>query len=195
MEELKDVKRTLMSQVQAQMGDLSRVNTHELGEVIDMVKDLEEAIYYCSIVKAMEEKEDEKPEVMYFREYPPYRNLDPYTGERMYYDDGMRMYGSGRSSGNRSGNGNGSNSMNTRSYMEMMPSKYLNDYREGRSPMARKSYMESKEMHQDKTTQMHELEKYLRELSADVTEIIDDASPEERAILKDKITTLAGKIK
>jgi hypothetical protein len=42
---------------------------------------------------------------------------------------------------------------------------------------------------------MHELEKYLKELSNDITEMIDDASPEERAILRDKMTTLASKIK
>jgi len=42
---------------------------------------------------------------------------------------------------------------------------------------------------------MHELEKYLKELSNDITEMIDDASPEERAFLRDKMTTLASKIK
>jgi len=31
------------------MGDLRCVDTHELGEVIDMIKDMAEAIYYCQI--------------------------------------------------------------------------------------------------------------------------------------------------
>jgi hypothetical protein len=35
--------------------DLSSVDTEELGEAIDMVKDLSEAIYYCTITKSMEE--------------------------------------------------------------------------------------------------------------------------------------------
>jgi len=39
------------------MGNLHQVDTHELGEVIDMIKDLEEALYYCSITKAMEESQ------------------------------------------------------------------------------------------------------------------------------------------
>ena len=39
------------------MGHLEQVDAKELGEVIDMVKDIEEAIYYCTITKAMEEKE------------------------------------------------------------------------------------------------------------------------------------------
>ena len=31
--------------------NLRHLNTHELGEVIDMIKDLSEAIYYCSMTK------------------------------------------------------------------------------------------------------------------------------------------------
>ena len=34
------------------------VDTHEMGEVIDMIKDLAETCYYVSIVEAMEDKED-----------------------------------------------------------------------------------------------------------------------------------------
>jgi hypothetical protein len=37
----------------------------------------------------------------------------------------------------------------------------MRDRREGKSPMSRKMYMESKEMHKDKNTQLHELEKYV----------------------------------
>ena len=68
------------------------------------------------------------------------------------------------------------------------------DRREGKSPMSRKSYMESKEMHQPKTTQMRELEKYLQELSSDIVEMIQDASPEEKAFMEQKISALAAKI-
>jgi hypothetical protein len=32
---------------------LSEVDTKELGEAIDMIKDLEEAIYYCTVTEAM----------------------------------------------------------------------------------------------------------------------------------------------
>jgi hypothetical protein len=41
----------------------------------------------------------------------------------------------------------------------------MHDYREGRSPMARRTYMESKELHKGKEAQMKELEKYMQELS------------------------------
>ena len=68
------------------------------------------------------------------------------------------------------------------------------DRREGKSPMSRKNYMELKEMHQPKTTQMRELEKYLQELSSDIVEMIQDASPEEKAFMEQKISALAAKI-
>lgn len=56
IEEMKAIKSQLIGCVQGQMGDLKTVDTHELGEVIDMIKDLSEAIYYCTTTKAMEEK-------------------------------------------------------------------------------------------------------------------------------------------
>lgn len=68
------------------------------------------------------------------------------------------------------------------------------DPREGRSPMRRRMYMEGKEMHNDPNSQLRELEAYLQELSSDITEMIKDASPEERATLHQKMTTLASKI-
>ena len=58
MEELKTMKQNLTSLVQSQMGNLDQVNTHELGEVIDMIKDLAEAIYYCTITEAMEKSSE-----------------------------------------------------------------------------------------------------------------------------------------
>jgi hypothetical protein len=41
----------------------------------------------------------------------------------------------------------------------------MRDKREGRSPISRKTYMESKEMHKDSATQMKDLEDYISELS------------------------------
>ena len=38
--------------------NLNTVDTRELGEAVDMIKDLAEAIYYCTVTKAMEEKSD-----------------------------------------------------------------------------------------------------------------------------------------
>ena len=38
--------------------EVSCIDVHELGEIVDIVKDLEEAMYYCSITKAMEESNE-----------------------------------------------------------------------------------------------------------------------------------------
>lgn len=73
-------------------------------------------------------------------------------------------------------------------------SPMMRDPREGRSPMRRRMYMEGKEAHKDTNSQLKELEAYLQELSTDITEMIKDASPEERATLHQKMTTLASKI-
>lgn len=164
-EELKAIKSSLIGQVQAQMGNLHQVNAKELGEVVDMIKDISETEYYCSIVKAMEDKDSkEEVETRYYM-MPRYYGD---RGGRMYYDE---------------------------SYDKTWHTPYLRDIREGRSPEARRHYMESRELHKDKNYQMHELENYLKELSNDVIEMVEEASPDERAILKDKITTLANKIK
>jgi hypothetical protein len=68
------------------------------------------------------------------------------------------------------------------------------DEREGRSYNSRRMYMEAKDMKRDKATQLRELEKYMQELSQDITEMISDASLEEKQYLEKKITALASKI-
>ncbi len=50
-------------------------------------------------------------------------------------------------------------------------------------------------MHEGKEKQMMELEKYMKELSGDMMEMINDATPEEKEILSPKLSTLAEKIK
>lgn len=49
-------------------------------------------------------------------------------------------------------------------------------------------------MNKDKGEKMKELENYMKELSTDVTEMISDASPEEKSMLKSKMQTLLQKI-
>lgn len=199
MEQLKQMKETLVNQVQGQMADLRYVNTHELGEVIDMIKDIEETIYYCTIVKAMEDKDEKEPLMYYGTRYLPpydpqeeyYRDLDKPYG-RMYYSDGQRTSSSSSSSGQESGRNYGGRDM--RGQTEYVYPIDMRDRREGRSPISRKTYIESKEMHQDKTVQMKELENYMAELSQDISEMIQMASPEEKAVLQKKLAALSSKI-
>ena len=65
MERLKKIKDTLLCEIESQLcGNLALVDTKELGEVVDMVKDLSETMYYCSVAEAME-----RP---YYFDYPRY---------------------------------------------------------------------------------------------------------------------------
>lgn len=199
-EALKMMKDQLMSCVQGQLGDIKSADAHELGEAVDMIKDLAEAIYYCTITDSMEKSEEKsnsqgqgEMNINYYTTppynqgmkiyppYPDYRDMER-TGGYMYYPTN----GNG---GNTNGNSNGGRS----NYTEM-PDMMRRDPREGRSPMRRRMYMEGKEMHNDTNSQLRELEAYLQELSTDITEMIKDASPEERTTLRQKMTTLASKI-
>lgn len=194
-EALKMMKEQLMSCVQGQLGDISKVDAHELGEAVDMIKDLAEAIYYCTITDSMEKSDEAKNQgetninyyttPYYNKMYPDYRDVER-TGGYMYYPTGASTGTSVNMSngGNRGG-------MN---YYTQIPNVMRRDPREGRSPMRRRMYMEGKEMHNDPNSQLQELEAYLQELSSDITEMIKDASPEERATLHQKMTMLASKI-
>ena len=198
MEKLKRLKEMLMDGVTAETSKgLHSVNKEELGEAIDMIKDIEEIIYYCSITKAMEEKEKENEYMQKHyssMNYPMYYNGGNSSnggGSRMWYDGGSSSY-TNNSSGGNNARGGGS-----RGYSDgwVMAPFDARDYREGRSYMTRKNYMEGKEMHHDKAKQMQELDKYVQELTDDVLEMIHDASPEEKMALSQKMTTLANKIK
>ena len=254
MERLKHIKETIMSCVEGEVCNLSQADTKELGEAIDMLKDLEEAIYYATITKAMHEKEKEgggEKEVMYYpypmyypqesnqmyyprgggdgdgrrgymNYYDPYRDMDRNIG-KMYYNGGGSSSGGGQGGnsggsqgggsggqgggnsgggqggGGRSGGGSSGNSGGgggSRSYQEMeyMYPMEMRDWREGRSPMNRKMYMEAKEMHHGKEAQMKELENYMQELTSDITDMIKDSSPEEKQLMQKKIAALAEKV-
>ena len=186
MEQLKNMKKCLMTSVQSQMNDLKNVDTKELGEAIDMIKDLSEAIYYCTVTEAMEGKDKER---YYTEKMIPYYNYD-----RDYDRNYDRMYYGGSAGSGSNGAAIGSIGGGRRGYMDRYPSEMMHDYREGRSGMSRRVYMESKEMHQDKAKQMQELDNYVQELSTDITEMIHEATPEEKQILHDKIANLAAKI-
>lgn len=204
MEQLESMKETLTGCVQAQLCNLQAADYHELGAAIDMIKDLCEAIYYCTITEAMEEK-DEAPRYYYpMMDYNMnYREADRQYGRMYYNGDGSSSSSSGTSnsgSGTSSSNNNRGNDARgggTRGFYEGgYPELRLDmrDSREGKSPMSRRSYMESKEMHHPKEVKMKELERYMQELGHDLTEMIADASPEEKQMLQKKIAALATKL-
>ena len=57
MERLKHIQHKLIELVEMEVNEhLDAVDACELGEVVDMIKDISEAIYYCTVTQAMEDK-------------------------------------------------------------------------------------------------------------------------------------------
>ena len=221
-ERLKHIKENIMSAIEGQVCNIQEADCEELGEAIDMLKDLEEALYFCTITEAMEKTEKQPAngggqnghqQYMYYSE-PYYYNgySNPGTGGYMMYNQGNSsrggnnssssyyqepmMYAQGGGSSNSSGGNSSSSGGNSGSsssyYQEPMMAR---DYREGRSPMSRKMYLEAKEHRGDsKTSQLKELERYMQELTSDMVDMIQEATPEEKQYLEKKISALASKI-
>ena len=181
MEKLYQIKNSLITLVEQQMANPQQVDTHEMGEVIDMIKDLAEACYYGSIVDAMiESKEEEVYSIGMMKDSRKRKNSYPYYINNNYHED--KLYNK-----DYDGEYNGYSYTGTGG---------MNDYNKkmGHSPIKRKSYIESKERHMDQAQQMRELEDYAQVLTSDLLEMIQDATPEEKQLLQRKIATLATKI-
>ena len=211
MERLKQMKERLIDCVENQInGCLEQASAEELGEAVDMIKDLDEAIYYGTLTKAMEDKKNENAYNAYYYterirpiEYPYERyELPPYCGDMMYYG-GNGNNGGGRSGSSNSGRG-GNNGGGMNYFQE--GNEYMYGYKpvtmlpeypmtQGRSENRRRMYMEGKHTNQDKAQQMKELEAYVQDLGQDITDMIQDASQEEKQLLQQKISMLASKIK
>ena len=159
MHKLEWMKETIIEEVAKQFCNLNNVNTCELGEAVDIIKDLSEAIYYCTITEAMKGEDDREDS----RKYYGGKHAD-------------RMEPSGH-------------------HMEHDVEAEWRSPHEGKSPMSRKAYLESKAHHKDKVIQMQELEKYAQELTTDLVEMVEDSSPEEKQYLSNRIAALAAKIK
>lgn len=163
-ERLKHIKENIMSAIEGQVCNIQEADCEELGEAIDMLKDLEEALYFCTITEAMEKtkkqpdnggRQNGHQQYMYYSEpyyYNGYSNPGA-SGYMMYAQDNRG------SSGENSSSSSGNNSSSSSYYQEPM---MIRDYREGRSPMSRKMYLEAKEHKGDnKTSQLKELERYM----------------------------------
>ena len=187
MEEFRNIEKCLISFIQAQCSDLKRVDAKELGEVIDAVKDLEEACYYCAITEAMEKSAEEKESggmmVNYYME-PMYYRSQP--------RDSMGRY---MSNGSQSSDG----TRNYVPYMEYAPymmrdNRWRDEHFGDKSGMSRRMYMEGKQYHGDDQQSMKELEHYIKDLGDDLTDMIKESSQEEKQVLSTKLQQLATKI-
>lgn len=204
-----DMIETLSERAKAELDKgIEYVDTEEMGKVVDMLKDLSEAMYYRTLTKTMDESSDEEILEMFDR-----------YGDRRFYDD--YRYANGRFAPKGKGTRRG---YIEPPYYHQMPDDYrtwedkpmqermrdfdrmsgrmhytepitaTRDSREGKSGMMRRSYIEAKEMHKDKDTTMQELEKYLKGVSEDITDVIGSMTPEERSMLKSKMSTLVTKL-
>lgn len=204
------VKDKAISLVETQLnGNIENVDAKELGEVADIAKDFAEimklcceAEYYYKVTEAMDEGSDEEKKYYlnkYIPEYegkfytPMYARQRDSRGRYMYTEPTMthdgdsyrdRMYYS-------SMNGNAGSS---RSNMNMGMNDMGRDSREGRSGMTRRTYMEMKENGEASDVKMKELEKYMTDLSSDITDMISHMSSDEKSMVKSRIKGLADKI-
>lgn len=195
---------------------IESIDTKEMGEVAEIIKELCEAEYYAKVSKAMDEHDfDNAEEIMDegrrgYRGQPRdsrgrymrrgYQKMMPEYYRDMDMDDGRMYYTSANRSQGSQGQSNGSSSMGSSNSGSMGYSDgMVRDNREGRSGQSRRSYLETKEMHkgntqQDKDMKLKELDKYMNELSSDISEMIHDSSNEEKTMLKQKLNGLIQKI-
>lgn len=193
---------------------VENVNTEEMGEAVDMIKDLCEAEYKAVIVKSMKKADEEEEE--YNKEL--LRALKDEYGEeggRRYYDE--YRYANGRFAPKGRGIRRGYTeppyyhmplNYNDMEYMrDMDKSRGKMYYSEPIAPhvsesnydRAKRHYTETKEMHkgastEDKEHKMKALDMYIRELSGDISELLNDMTPDERNLLRTKMSNLASKL-
>ena len=197
------------------LGELDKgvenVNTEEMGEAVDMIKDLCEAEYKAVIVKSMKKADEEEEE--YNKEL--LRALkDEYgeEGSRRHYDE-YRYKTTGRYAPKGKGTYVGRRGYEEPPYMHMYPERDM-DREYGRMyyteptathtsesgyDRAKRMYTETKEMHkantpEDKEHKMKALDGYIKELGGDITQLIGDMTAEERNLMRTKLSTLVSKL-
>lgn len=179
---------------------VENIDTKEMGEVAEIIKELSEAEYYAKISKAMDEAE-------YGEDYDyigAYDERKGYRGQprdsrgrymrrrsRIGYNEPM-MYDERREADYMDGKMYYDGSASTDG--GQMASRMQRDIREGRSGEARRGYIESKETGKEKSEKMRELETYMKSMAEDLTEAIEGATPEERALAKNKLSALVQKM-
>lgn len=196
---------------------VENIDAAEMSEVVDMLKDLSEAMYYRTLTVAMQESNTEEIMDMF----------DRYGEDRRYYDN-YRYKTSGRFAPKGKGTYMPRRGYDEPPYYHMMPYEMsVGDYKEhspeywrdfdrksGRlyytEPMtekrgempreqmsesrydrAKRMYTETKDMHksgtaEDKAITLKEGEKMLNVIFDELEEIMQDASPEMRSMVKTK---------
>lgn len=208
MEKLKELKKQLETLVECELAKgKEKINAKELGEVVDMIKDLSEAIYHCTITEAMED-----PENQYGRDYDYMGKLGYSRNGRMsnrpnmnnrrmgYHYDPEEMYGlhdipmykpeyypvygyTGQVGG-QMGNRDSSNYMSSmNSGSRMGNSRYGYSHDDFMSKM-HESDMSDPNMKEKRRELMSER---IREVSDMLSDTLEVMSPEEKQMWKQKL--------
>lgn len=194
MYRMKMLKECLMSKLVEQMGHLEDVDAKEMGEVVDMIKDIAEAEYYCTVAKAMKEG-GEGVEEWEREEYKDRGEADRSNGGRRTPARSSRTgrFISGRSEGDPVMRDYARYNYMDRGEadMPMRSGGYRNeaDYIPGHSD-GREYYDMMGELNPDLG-----LENYMTTMSQHLTKMIQRATPEEKEKLKHTLTTLASKVR
>lgn len=178
---------------------VENIDTDEMSAVADMLKDLSESMYYRTLTVAMQESDTDEIMEMF----------DRYGDDRRFYDH--YRYKNGRFA--PKGHGTYRRGYEEPPYYHMTPEMYRDhdaewyrdmDKKDGKlyfsEPMknsesrydkAKRMYTEAKEAHksgsaEDKQITMREAEKMLNVIFDEVDEMLQDASPEMRSMVKTK---------
>ena len=178
------------------------------GQNLDDLKDFTEIVKNIAcfdkdyrIVEAMEKSEDNDDIMRMIEQYEDYP-------ERRFYDH--YRYADGRFA--PKGRGTYRRGYEEPPYWHMTPEMYRDMdkengrmyytepmYTESRYESAKRAYTESKELHkgnepQDKEAKMRELEKYMKEMSDDLLNLMKGMSQEEMNMAKSKLSVLVSKM-
>ena len=178
------------------------------GQNLDDLKDFTEIVKNIAcfdkdyrIVEAMEKSEDNEDIMRMLKQYEDYP-------ERRFYDH--YRYADGRFA--PKGRGTYRRGYEEPPYWHMTPEMYRDMdkengrmyytepmYTESRYESAKRAYTESKELHkgnepQDKEAKMRELEKYMKEMSDDLLNLMKGMSQEEMNMAKSKLSVLVSKM-
>lgn len=183
---------------------IENVDTKEMGEVAEIIKELSEAEYYAKISKAMDESEygedydyrgtyDEHERKGYrgrMRDSKGRYMKRSYTPNTMMHDDEWEDMQRNRDMDRNLGK---------MYYAEPMEMNNGQSHSESRYDRARRGYEETKSIHKDnsaesKQMKMKSLEDYMKSLAEDVTEMVNDMSQEEKSLMKQKMQVLMQKI-
>ena len=205
----KQIMECVKTKVEAMgIDNIEGQNLEELEKWTEIAKNIVCYDKDYNIVEAMKEaeNEDNMRAIEMYEDYP----------ERRYYDHyryaNVRFAPKGKGTYRRGYDEPPYYHMNPDMYREHTPEYYRDMDRENgrlyfsepitmesRYDKAKRGYEESKMTHKENTPEhkqakMKDLEMYLKELSEDVTQLLADATPEERSMVKNKMQVLTQKI-